>query len=129
MMPPSSLSEENRGSGTDSCGLLIDRTLKRKMDESDMNSRGTEKRLKHAGSTVMPVQDNSSEEDAVSSNKDDKYEPNNDEQGEDEQEGNKPDEKLLPVIGSHPALSKTIDTKLPPMHRLDNILPIWLLEH
>jgi hypothetical protein len=72
----------------------------------------------------MPVQDDSSEEDAVSSDNDDKCEPNNDEPKEDEPEGDKPDEKLLPVIGSHPALSKTIDTKLPPMHRLDDILPI-----
>jgi hypothetical protein len=96
---------------------------------SAMTSRGTEKRLKHAGSTVVPIQDDRPRKVLFRLTKMIKCEPNNDKPGEDapeedEPEGNKPDEKILPVIGSHPALSKTIDTKLPPMHRLDDILPI-----
>jgi hypothetical protein len=151
MMPPRSFSEQNGGSGIDPGGLLIDRTLKRKVDESDMTSRGTKKRLKQADSTVPLVQDFVSEEDGVSSDKADECEPNNDEPEDDEPkddepeddepeddkpeedgpeedglerdetEGNKPDERLPPVIGYRAALSKTIDTTLPPMNRLDDI--------
>jgi hypothetical protein len=124
-----SLSDENRGSGINPGVLLIDRTLKRKMDESDMIFHGTQKRLKYAGSTGVPVHDDLSKKDAVLSDKDDRCEPKNNEPEEDKPEGNEPDEKAPPVIGSHAALSKKIDTTLLPCIDWMIFLPIWLLEH